>query len=177
MTRILRRGVLAVTRRGEDRVVGVISDTHALLRPEAVAELEDSALIVHAGDIGEAEILDSLGKIAPVIAVRGNTDKGRWADALPKTEVLQVGEFAFYLLHDLSELDLDPAAAAFRGVIFGHSHQPELRERNGVMFLNPGSAGPRRFNLPVTVARLRIRDGDLDAEIVELGASRIIMRA
>ncbi|MFQ5960656.1 MAG: metallophosphoesterase family protein [Candidatus Methylomirabilales bacterium] len=166
-----------MTRQGGDHIVGVISDTHGLLRPEAVAELEGSALIVHAGDIGEPEVLDTLRKIAPVIAVRGNTDKGRWAHALPKTEVLEVGEFSFYVLHDLGELDLDPAAAAFRVVIFGHSHRPEVRERNGVMFLNPGSAGPRRFNLPVTVARLRIRDGNLDAAIVELGTSRIIMRA
>jgi uncharacterized protein len=155
-------------RQTADRVVGVISDTHGLLRPEAVAELGGSELIVHAGDIGNLEVLDELRVIAPVIAVRGNTDKGGWAKALPEAKVVQVGEFSFYLLHDLSKLDLDPVAADLTGVISGHSHRPEVRERGGVLFLNPGSAGPRRFNLPVTVARLHVRDGNLDAEIVEL---------
>jgi len=150
------------------RIVGVISDTHGLLRPEAVAELRGSELIVHAGDIGNPEVLDELRVIAPLIAVRGNTDKGGWTETLPETEVVQVGEFSFYLLHDLSKLDLDPVAADLTGVISGHSHRPEVRERGGVLFLNPGSAGPRRFNLPVTVARLCMRDGDLDAEIVDL---------
>jgi uncharacterized protein len=159
---------VAPRRQKAGRMVGVISDTHGLLRPEAVAELRGSELIVHAGDIGNPEVLDELRVIAPVIAVRGNTDKGGWAEALPETEVVQVGEFSFYLLHDLSKLDLDPAAADLTGVISGHSHQPKVRERGGVLFLNPGSAGPRRFNLPVTVARLCMRDGNLDAEIVEL---------
>lgn len=155
-------------RRGTDHVIGVISDTHGLLRPEAVAELGGSELIVHAGDIGNPEVLDELRVIAPVIAVRGNTDKGGWAEALPETEVVQLGEFSFYVLHDLSKLDLDPVAADLTGVISGHSHRSEVRERGGVLFLNPGSAGPQRFNLPVTVARLCMRDGNLDAEIVEL---------
>lgn len=151
-----------------DYVVGVISDTHGLLRPEAVAELKSSELIVHAGDIGTPEVLDELGKIAPVIAVRGNSDKGAWAATLPDTEVVQVGEFSFYVLHDVNELDLDPTAAEFTAVITGHSHRPGVEERNGVLFLNPGSAGPRRFKLPVTLARLHIRDGTLNVEVVEL---------
>ncbi|MBW8064698.1 MAG: metallophosphoesterase family protein [Nitrospira sp.] len=151
-----------------DYVVGVISDTHGLLRPEAVAELKSSELIVHAGDIGTPEVLDELGKIAPVIAVRGNSDKGAWAATLPDTEVVQAGEFSFYVLHDVNELDLDPTAAEFTAVITGHSHRPGVEERNGVLFLNPGSAGPRRFKLPVTLARLHIRDGTLNVEVVEL---------
>ena len=151
-----------------DYVVGVISDTHGFLRPEAVAELKSSELIVHAGDIGTPEVLDELGKIAPVIAVRGNSDKGAWAATLPDTEVIRVGEFSFYVLHDVNELDLDPTAAEFTAVITGHSHRPGVEERNGVLFLNPGSAGPRRFKLPVTFARLHIRDGTLNVEVVEL---------
>lgn len=157
-----------MTPQGGDQIVGVISDTHGLLRPEAVAELGGSEFIVHAGDIGNPEVLDALRVIAPVIAVRGNTDKGGWAEALPETEVVQLGEFSFYLLHDLRKLDLDPVAADLTGVISGHSHRPEVRERGGVLFLDPGSAGPRRFNLPVTVARLCMRNRNLDAEIIEL---------
>ena len=159
---------MAPRQQATDYVVGVISDTHGLLRPEAVAELESSELIVHAGDIGTPEVLDELGKIAPVIAVRGNSDKGAWAATLPDTEVVQVGEFSFYVLHDVNELDLDPTAAEFTAVITGHSHRPGVEERNGVLFLNPGSSGPRRFKLPVTLARLHIRDGTLNVEVVEL---------
>ncbi|MFQ5846659.1 MAG: metallophosphoesterase family protein [Candidatus Methylomirabilales bacterium] len=155
--------------RQADHVVGVIADTHGLLRPEAVAALEGSTLIVHAGDIGKPEVLEELRKIAPVAAVRGNADKGTWAEALPETEVVDVGEHSLYVLHDPSELDLDPAAGGFTVVISGHSHRPGAQERDGVLFLNPGSAGPRRFALPVSVARLCIRDGNLDAEVVELG--------
>ena len=149
-------------------VVGVISDTHGLVRPEAVAELRDSQLIVHAGDIGKPEVLEEFRKLAPVIAVRGNSDRGKWAEALPETEVVEAGGLYLYVLHDLNELDLDPAAAKFKAVITGHSHHPRVEGRNGVMFINPGSAGPRRFSLPVTLARLHIRDGNLDVEIVEL---------
>ena len=159
---------MAPRQHATDYVVGVISDTHGLLRPEAVAELKSSELIVHAGDIGTPEVLDELGKIAPVIAVRGNSDKGAWAATLPDTEVVQVGEFSFYVLHDVNELDLDPTAAEFTAVITGHSHRPGVEERNGVLFLNPGSSGPRRFKLPVTLARLHIRDGTLNVEVVEL---------
>lgn len=155
-------------RQAGNRVVGVISDTHGLVRPEAVAELRGSQLIVHAGDIGRPEVLEELRKLAPVIAVRGNSDRGPWAETLPETEVIEAGGLYLYVLHDVNELDLDPAAAEFRAVISGHSHHPRVEERNGVMFLNPGSAGPRRFSLPVTLARLHIREGNLDAEIVEL---------
>ncbi len=160
---------MALGRQTTDSVVGVISDTHGVLRPEAVAELEGSEVIIHAGDIGNPEILEELRNIAPVIAVRGNSDKGAWTEALPETEVVQVGEVSLYVLHDLSDLDLDPAAADITAVISGHSHRPGVEDRKGVMFLNPGSAGPRRFNLPVSLARLYIRDGNLDAEVIELG--------
>lgn len=159
---------MAIKRQTDGRIVGVISDTHGLVRPEAVSELRGSELIVHAGDIGRPEVLDELRKIAPVVAVRGNTDRGTWAEALPATAVLEAGGLSLYVLHDLNELDLDPGAAEFKAVITGHSHQPKIEEKNGVMFVNPGSAGPRRFSLPVTLARLHIRDGNLDAEIVEL---------
>lgn len=156
------------TRRAASRIVGVISDTHGLLRPEAVAALSGARLIIHAGDIGNHEILDELRHIAQVVAVRGNSDKGAWAKALPNHEVVQVGGLHLYVLHDVQELDLDPVAAGFKAVIAGHSHRSSIRRKDGVLYLNPGSAGPRRFNLPVTLARLYIRNGNLDAEIVVL---------
>jgi putative phosphoesterase len=135
-------------------VVGLISDTHGLLRPEAVRALVGSDLIIHAGDVGGPEILDALRTVAPVVAVRGNVDTGAWASALPATAVAEAGGTLIYVLHDLNELDLDPAAAGFGVVVSGHSHQPARAERGGVLFVNPGSAGRRRFKLPVTVARL-----------------------
>ena len=153
---------------GTGHVVGVISDTHGLMRPEACAALEGSALIVHAGDIGKPEVLEQLSKIAPVVAVRGNSDRGAWAKALRKTEVVQAGGLYLYVIHDVQELNLDPAAADFKAVISGHSHQPRVEEKDGVMFLNPGSAGPRRFNLPISLARLYIRENTLEAEVVDL---------
>jgi putative phosphoesterase len=134
-------------------IVGLISDTHGLLRPEAVRALEGSDLIVHAGDVGKPGILDELRKLAPVVAVRGNIDTGAWADALPMTAVLPPG---LYVIHDLKQLDIDPIAAAYRAVVSGHSHKPGLTERGGVLYINPGAAGPRRFRLPVTVARLNV---------------------
>jgi hypothetical protein len=155
-------------RRAHHRVIGVIADTHGLVRREALAALGDSDLIVHAGDVGKPEVLVELGKIAPVVAVRGNSDKGPWASALPETEVVRVGECFLYVLHDVHMLDLDPAAAGFKAVISGHSHRPGVEERAGILYLNPGSAGPRRFNLPVTLARVRIRDRELDAQVIEL---------
>lgn len=148
--------------------VGVISDTHGLLRPQAVDALRGSSLIIHAGDVGDASILDELGQIAPVVAVRGNVDTAPWALSLPDTQVVEIGAILAYILHDRGELDLDPAAAGFRIVIFGHSHQPLIEERQGVLYLNPGSAGPRRFRLPVSVARLQIVGQKIDVEIVEL---------
>lgn len=149
--------------------VGVISDTHGLLRPEALAALHGSDLILHAGDVGPAEILDQLRTIAPTVAVRGNVDTAIWTTALRAAEVVEVGGLLVYLLHDRAALDLDPVAAGFAAVIYGHSHRPGAELRHGVLYLNPGSAGPRRFTLPVTVARLTIRNGQMAHEIVDLG--------
>ena len=150
------------------RSVGVISDTHGLLRPEALNALRGSDYIIHAGDVGDPGILAQLGAIAPVTAVRGNTDRERWARELPATNVLQVGEVSIYVLHDVGTLDLDPRAACFGAVVSGHSHRPFQERREGVLFFNPGAAGPRRFNLPVTIGRLRIAGNQLSAEIIPL---------
>jgi len=149
--------------------VGVISDTHGLLRPEAMAFLQGSDFIVHAGDIGESAVLASLAEIAPVTAVRGNNDKGKWAAVVPEFEVLQIGEVLVYVLHDLSEMDLDPEAAGFRVVVSGHSHRPSIEERGRVLFINPGSAGPRRFKLPISVAELQISGTSVRARVVQIG--------
>jgi hypothetical protein len=149
-------------------VLGVISDTHGLVRPEAVNALEGADMIIHAGDIGMPEVLETLHALAPVVAVRGNNDTGDWASILPETEVVEVGGVALYVLHDVKALDLDPVAAGFHAVISGHSHRPAMATRQGVLFLNPGSAGPRRFKLPVSVARLIIRGDAIDAQLIEL---------
>lgn len=149
-------------------VVGVISDTHGLLRPEAVGALAGSGLIIHAGDVGGTEVLEALGRLAPVVAVRGNNDRGAWAESLPEFEAIEVNKTFIYVLHDLKELDIAPAAAGFRVVVSGHSHKPLVEERRGVLYLNPGSAGPRRFKLPVTVARLKVNGDDASAEIIHL---------
>lgn len=151
-----------------DERIGVISDTHGLLRPEALRALRGSDRIVHAGDVGDPGILDELGRLAPVAAVRGNVDRGPWAEALPETEVVEAGSVHLYVLHDLGALDLDPAAAGFAAVVSGHSHRPASELRDGVLYLNPGSAGPRRFRLPITLARLTVSGDRLSAEIVEL---------
>jgi putative phosphoesterase len=148
--------------------LGVISDTHGLLRPEAVEALRGSDRILHAGDIGAPEILEALVKIAPVTAVRGNVDTGAWARSLAETEVVEAGGVSVYILHNLGQLDLKPEAAGFRVVIFGHSHHPKIDEKNGVLYFNPGSAGPRRFHLPVSVGRLMIGAGKVRAQLVEL---------
>ena len=148
--------------------IGVISDTHGLLRPEAVDVLRRSDLLIHAGDVGKPEVLTALGDIAPTIAVRGNVDKGTWADALASSEVVEAGSHYLYVLHDIADLDLDPAAAGFAAVVFGHSHRPLAENRDGVLYLNPGSAGPRRFKLPVTVAKVSVSGADLTHEIVAL---------
>jgi uncharacterized protein len=148
--------------------IGVISDTHGLLRPEAVEALRGSDLILHAGDVGDREILDVLAQIAPVTAVRGNVDTASWARTLPESEAISAGGVLVYMLHNIGQLDLKPAVAGFRVVVYGHSHQPKIEERNGVLFLNPGSAGPRRFNKPVTVGRLKIEAGKVQAEIIKL---------
>lgn len=151
-----------------DILVGVISDTHGLLRPEAVDALRGVELILHAGDVGKPEVLDGLRRVAPTFVVRGNVDHGDWASRLPVSEIVEVGGRSFYMLHDIGELDLDPATAGFAAVIFGHSHQPLIETRDSVLFLNPGSAGPRRFKLPVSVARVRVSGGALDPQIVTL---------
>jgi putative phosphoesterase len=148
--------------------IGLISDTHGLLRPEAVTFLRGSDFIVHAGDIGNAAVIASLERLAPVTVVRGNNDKGAWAEAIAETEVLEVDGILIYVLHDLAQLDLDPAAAGFRVVMSGHSHRPSSETRDGVLYVNPGSAGPRRFKLPICVGELRIVDGAVTARLVEL---------
>jgi uncharacterized protein len=153
--------------------VGVISDTHGLLRPEALAALAGVERIVHAGDIGAPDVLEALGRIAPVTAVRGNNDRERWAADIPETDVLEIGDVSLYVLHDLHELDLDPRAAGFAAVIAGHSHQPRMEERDGVLYLNPGSAGPRRFKLPISLARLTVRGPQLTAELVTLDVAAV----
>ena len=150
-------------------LIGVISDTHGLLRPEALEALRGSGHIIHAGDIGAPEILDQLAQIAPVTAIRGNVDKGAWARSLPETEVVELASVSIYILHDLAQLDLKPAAARFQVVISGHSHVPKQETRDGVLYFNPGSAGPRRFKLPVTVGKLIVQRGRVTAEIVMLG--------
>jgi uncharacterized protein len=148
--------------------IGVISDTHGLLRKEAVEALRGSELILHAGDVGKPEILEELRKIAPVIAVRGNVDTGAWAQSLPETAVAEAGAVLIYVLHDVKAPDLNPATAGFRIVVSGHSHKPGKTERDGVLYINPGSAGPRRFHLPVTVARLNLAEEPWKLDFVEL---------
>jgi hypothetical protein len=149
-------------------IIGVISDTHGLIRQEALEALKESELIVHAGDIGNPHVIESLEKIAPVVAVRGNMDSGQWAQSLPKNEIIQVAQSWIYVIHDLNELDLDPLAAGISAVICGHSHRPIMQMRNGVLLLNPGSAGPRRFELPVSVALIYLKDGILEPRLIEL---------
>ena len=149
-------------------VVGVISDTHGLLRPEAVSALQGSDVIIHAGDVGDSEILDRLREIAPTFTVRGNIDTSPWAQALPLTEVVEVGRAQFYVLHNLMDLGLDPKAAGFAAVISGHTHRPHAQVRNDVLYLNPGSAGPRRFTLPIAVARIEVNGSHISHEIIEL---------
>lgn len=148
--------------------IGLISDTHGLLRNEALRALTGSDLILHAGDVGAPEILEALQQLAPVVAIRGNVDTAAWASALPETSVAEAGATRFYILHDVKALDLDPAAAGFHFVISGHSHKPGRTERHGVSYINPGSAGPRRFSLPVTVARLDLSKKPWAVEFVDL---------
>jgi len=150
--------------------IGLISDTHGLLRPEALDALRGAGHIIHAGDIGSPDILDALRAIAPVTAIRGNVDTAAWAATLPETEMVEFETAILYVIHDVNQIDLDPAAAGFRAVISGHSHSPSVEVRRGVHYINPGSAGPRRFRLPVTVARLRLSGDEIETEIVHLVA-------
>lgn len=148
--------------------VGLISDTHGLLREEATEFLRGSDFVIHAGDIGDSQVLRELSAIAPVTAVRGNNDQDAWAEPIPETAVLQVGEVSVYVLHNLAELDLDPAAAGFQVIVSGHSHKPSVERRDGVLYVNPGSAGPRRFKLPVSVAELEIAGASVKARLRKL---------
>ena len=150
-------------------LIGLISDTHGLLRDEALRALEGSDLIIHAGDVGRQEIISALEAVAPVVAVRGNIDR---ASKLPLTAVVEAGSANIYVIHDVHELDLDPAAAGFQIVVSGHSHKPGREERGGVLYVNPGSAGPRRFQLPVTVARLNLAQRPWNVEFIELSSGR-----
>ncbi len=148
--------------------VGVISDTHGLMRPEALQALAGADRLLHAGDIGAPEVLEALNAIAPVTAVRGNNDRAAWANGIPGVECVELGGVRVHLLHDLKELAIDPVAEGIRVVVSGHSHKPKVEWQNAVLFLNPGSAGPRRFRLPVTVAWMELSGGQAEARVVEL---------
>jgi len=148
--------------------VGLISDTHGLLRPEALTELQGSDIIIHAGDIGKPEIVRRLAQIAPTFAVRGNIDHGDWVAAFPPTQLVEVGRLQFFVLHDVAQLEIDPCKEGFAAVVFGHSHKSAIETRAGVLLFNPGSAGPRRFALPVTVGRAYVSDRRIRPEIVHL---------
>ena len=153
--------------------VGIVSDTHGLLRRETLTALDGCAVIIHAGDVGSAHILDQLERIAPVVAVKGNIDRSDTGVGLPPSAVVRVGDEHIYVLHDLNELDLDPAMAGFSLVISGHSHKPAWREKSGVYYLNPGSAGPRRFKLPITVATVDFTSRELAARFINLEDSKV----
>jgi hypothetical protein len=148
--------------------LGIISDTHGLLRDEAVDALQDCDLILHAGDIGAPSVIEELSAIAHVVAVRGNMDRDEIAGKFPLTETIQLKEVLLYLIHDIGRLDLDPGVSGIQAIIFGHSHEPVIHKQDGILYLNPGSAGPRRFKLPVSVARLYVKGKKLDAELITL---------
>ena len=149
------------------RIIGVISDTHRLVRPQALEALAGVDMILHAGDIGNAAVLDALRDVAPVVAVRGNNDKGDWAESLPEWEVVQFGDVSIYMLHNLNEIDISPAGT-FQVVVSGHSHKPVVEERRGVLYVNPGSAGPRRFKLPICLAHLTVDGNTVNAKLIDL---------
>jgi putative phosphoesterase len=148
--------------------IGLISDTHTVVRPQVANAFRGVARILHAGDAGSPLVLAELQTIAPVTAVRGNVDQGKWADQLARTEIVDVGGVLIYLIHDLETLPIDPHAAGFAAVVFGHTHKPQIHYRDGVLYINPGSAGPRRLAYPITVARLQIAAGTLRPEIISL---------
>jgi len=156
------------------RRIGLISDTHGLLRKEAVEALNGSELILHAGDVGDPQILETLRRVAPVLAVRGNIDIEDWGRELPESEVVEAGGVIFYMLHDVKALDLNPRAAGFQVVVSGHSHKPGRTERDGVLYINPGSAGPRRFNLPIMIARMDVGREPWPVEFVDLEKGRTV---
>jgi putative phosphoesterase len=158
------------------KILGLISDTHGLLREEAVRALRGSDLILHAGDVGGPEIIGTLKTIAPVVAVRGNVDTDKWGQTLPFTEVIQVGSVMIYMLHILQDLDVNPAAAGFHIVVSGHSHKAGQTEKDGVLYINPGSAGPRRFYLPVTIARLDLEVRPWTVEFIDLEGLKSMKR-
>ena len=148
--------------------IGLIADTHGLLRPEALTALADSDLLIHAGDIGKPEVVAALKKIAPLVAIKGNNDTDSWARRLPETKKITLGALKLYVIHNVKELSFDPAARGFRVVISGHSHKPVIQTKDNVLFVNPGSAGPRRFKLPICVGKLLVQGETVDAEIIEL---------
>jgi putative phosphoesterase len=150
------------------KFIGLISDTHGLIRPQALAALEGADLIIHAGDIGKPEVVEALKTIAPLIAIKGNVDKGDWAKHLPETKALRIGAVKLFVIHNVKDLDFAPAARHFNVVISGHSHKPLIVNRDGVLFVNPGSAGPRRFKLPIALGKLWLDGRDVTAELVEL---------
>ncbi|MDA3895131.1 MAG: metallophosphoesterase family protein [Desulfobacteraceae bacterium] len=150
------------------KCIGLISDTHGLLRKSAVTALADSDIIIHAGDIDTPEILDALKKIAPVFPVRGNMDRNPDGANLPKYEIVEIDDLSIYVLHDIDQLDLDPAAAGFAVVVSGHTHRPIIKYRDSVLYINPGSAGPRRFKLPISVGMLEIEDGHITPKIIQI---------
>ena len=149
------------------KLIGVISDTHGLVRPQAVEALAGADMILHAGDIGDGAVLNTLRDIAPVVAVRGNNDKGEWSNSLADWEVVEIGPVSIYMLHNLNEIDISPVGT-FQVVVSGHSHKPVIEEKRGVLYLNPGSAGPRRFDLPISVAHLLIDGSTVNAKLIEL---------
>jgi uncharacterized protein len=154
--------------------VGVISDTHGLLRSQALQFLKGCDSIIHCGDICEQRVIDELARIAPVAAVRGNNDKGDWARALPESELLRIGEIFIYVIHDLSLIDIDPKTSGVSVVLSGHSHKPQIDHRDGVTYMNPGSAGPRRFKLPICAAELIIKGDSFTARIAEFDSPQVL---
>jgi putative phosphoesterase len=166
--RIIHDNISNVKRPGTEHIVGVISDTHGLLRPEVIPLFKGVDLILHAGDIGRAEVLDELRAIAPVVAVRGNNDDGKWAERIRESETAEIGGVLIYMLHDLKTMDGEGPAGSVQVVVSGHSHRPAVERRGTVLFLNPGSAGPRRFKLPISVARLIIQGASANAELIEI---------
>ena len=156
------------TKKLKSQPIGLISDTHGLVRPQALYALKGVELIIHAGDIGAPEVIDALKLIAPVVAIKGNNDRGAWAKSLPDTKLVQINNIKLYVIHNVKELDCDPVARGIQVVISGHSHKPSVATQDRVLFVNPGSAGPRRFKLPISVARLFVRGDTTEAEIIEL---------